>query len=759
VHQNFTPRFRTWCAALLPCVLPLLAAAPTVAQPLAGTTVSPPAGLPSSMLTHDADGRVIVAATRIPQPIKMDGRLDDAPYREVPPVSEFIQQEPDEGAPSTHKTDVWVLFDDTNIYIACRCWDEHPELIVSNDMHRDGGNHGQHDHMVVGLDTFYDGRNGFQFGVTPAGGMRDATITDERFNADWNGVWDGKTSRFDRGWVAEMAIPFKSLRYKPGRQQTWHIQLRRQIHGQQERVYITPISAAWGISGLNHFSLAATLVGLEAPPSGRNLEIKPYAISRITTDLLGRPAVRNELDPDVGVDVKQGVTRGLTADFSYNTDFAQVEADEAQVNLTRFSLLFPEKREFFLEGQGIFQFGGGGGGDVGGADVPTIFYSRRIGLSESRAVPVIAGGRLTGKAGPWSVGALNMETGEDAAAGAAKTNFTVLRLRRDILGRSTIGGILTRRSVSTIGPGANDVWGLDGNFAFYQNVYFSGYLAQSRTENRRGDDLAYRAQFSYTADRYGLALDRLVVDRNFNPEVGFLRRENFRRNLVQGRFSPRTANNRVVRKWTYLSSLEYITDNENRLQSRTLTGLFQSDFHSGDVVSIQLQRLFDSVPAPFPIGDVRIPAGGYAFDNMKAIYTAGQQHRVSGSSSVEVGSFYGGDKKTVAFTGRVNVTLQFGVEPNISFNWGDLPGGRFTTTVVGARGTFTMNPRMFTAVLVQYGSSNTSLSTNLRFRWEYQPGSELFVVYTEGRSTLPPIGAEALQSRGFVVKINRLFRF
>jgi hypothetical protein len=758
VHQNLTPQLRTWCVALLACVLPLLTAAPTDAQSGAGPTGSPASALPPSMLTHDADGRVIVTAARIPQPIKMDGRLDDPPYREVPPVTEFIQQEPNEGAPSTEKTEVWVLFDDTNIYIACRCWDEHPELIVANDMHRDGENQGQHDHIVVGLDTFYDGRNGFQFGVTAAGGMRDATITDERFSADWNGVWDGKVSRFDRGWTAEMAIPFKSLRYKPGRQQTWHIQLRRQVHGQKERVYITPISAAWGISGLNHFSLAATLVGLEAPPSGRNLEIKPYAISRITTDLLGRPAVRNEVDPDVGVDVKYGVTRGLTADFSYNTDFAQVEADEAQVNLTRFGLLFPEKREFFLEGQGIFQFGSGGG-EVPGADVPAIFYSRRIGLSESHAVPVIAGGRLTGKAGPWSVGTLNIETGDEAAAGAVKTNFTVLRLRRDILGRSTVGGILTRRSASTIAPGANDVWGLDANFALYQNVYFSGYLAQSRTENRRGDDLAYRAQFNYTADRYGLALDRLVVDRNFNPEVGFLRRENFRRNFVQGRFSPRTTDNPVVRKWTYQSSLEHITDNENRLQSRTLIGLFQSDFHSGDIVSIELQRLFDSVPAPFLIGNLGIPAGGYGFDNMKATYTAGQQHRVSGSSSLEVGGFYGGDKKTVAFTGRVNVTLQLGVEPTISFNWGDLPGGRFTTTVVGARATFTMTPRMFTAALVQYSSSNTSLSTNLRFRWEYQPGSELFVVYTEGRSTLPLIGTEALQSRGFVVKINRLFRF
>jgi hypothetical protein len=715
----------------------------------------------SPVVTRDAEGRVIIRATRITEPIRIDGRLDDPVYAEVQPITEFIQSEPVEGAPGTEKTEAWVLFDDRNIYVSCRCSDKNAGQIIATEMRRDGGAGGLHDQFAVGLDTFYDGLNAFQFGVTAAGGLRDGTVTDERFSANWNGVYEARTSLSEHGWVAELAIPFKTLRYKSGREQTWHIQMRRLIRsGKNEILFLTPMSAAWGLSGMNRYSLAATLVGVEAPPPALNLEVKPYAISRLTTDLLQRPAIRNDLDPDAGFDLKYGLTKSLTADFSYNTDFAQVEADEAQINLTRFNLVFPEKREFFLEGEGIFDFGSGGSGvRTDSGDAPAIFYSRRIGLSGNRAVPVIAGGRLTGRAGRWSVGTFNIVTDEDAAAGAKKTNFTALRLRRDILRRSSVGGIFTRRSVSTVGPGDNEVYGLDANIALYTNVYFGGYVAQSRTPNRSGDDLAYRAQFNYPADRYGLRLDRVVVERNFNPEMGFLRRENFRRNYAETRFSPRTTDSRWVRKWTYQASLDYITDNNNVLESRELQGLFRSDLHNGDAISIQFARLFEFLREPFPISEgVRIPEGSYGFNNLIATYAPGAQHWLSGSASFETGSFYGGDKKTATLRGRVDVTSQLGLEPNVSLNWVDLPQGDFTTTIVGGRVVFTMTPQMFTTALIQYSSSNKSVSTNLRFRWEYQAGSELFIVYTEGRSSFPGPGID-LQNRGFVVKVNRLFRF
>jgi hypothetical protein len=708
---------------------------------------------------RDENGAILVRAWRISEPINVDGRLDETVYRDISPVTEFIQSLPKQGAPTTERTEAWVLYDEDNIYVACRCHDSRPDRIIANDMRHDSNNLSQHDSFGVAFDTFFDGRNGVQFYITAAGGMREGSVTDERFSVDWNGVWDGRSTRFEDGWITEMVVPFKTLRYGSGGEQKWHIQLRRHVASKGEMTFVTPLNPQWGFGGMTHYSAAATLVDLEAPPASSNFEIKPYAMSRLTTDRLSRPAVNNDVDPDWGVDVKYGLTESLTADFSYNTDFAQVEVDEAQVNLTRFSLSFPERRDFFLESQGLFQFGTGGGGDVGGDMVPNIFYTRRIGLTGARAIPVIAGGRVSGKAGLWSIGALNMATEKDEAAGVALTDFTVLRLRRDILRRSNVGGLYTRRSVSTVGPGANDVWGVDANFAFYQNVYFSGYLSGSRNDGRSGDDLSYRAQFNYTADRYGLAIDRLVVEPNFNPEVGLIRRENFRRNLARARFSPRTTNNRLVRKWTYEGSLDYITDNKNVLESREANGTFRIDFHNTDSVSVQYQRLYELLVQPFRVSrDVRIPVGGYDFDNLVVSYTAGAQYRLSGTSSFETGSFYNGDKKTVSLRGRLELTNQLGLEPNISLNWVDLPEGSFTDTVIGARSVFTMTPRMFVGALVQYQSSNSSLSTNLRFRWEYQPGSELFVVYTEGRSTLPPRGTD-LDNRGFVVKINRLFRF
>lgn len=711
---------------------------------------------PVPSLVREPNGSIVVHARRIAEPIKVDGILDEGAYREITPITEFMQQEPTAGAPITEKTEVWVLFDDKNIYISCRCWHEHPEHIVASDMRRDNVNYGAQDHIGVVFDTFHDKRNGFLFNLSPIGAMRDGMTTEDAPGFDWNTAWAGEARRFAGGWIGEMAIPFKSLRYPPGLTQVWGIQIRREIRFKNEHAYLTRVSQAWGPSAIHHVSAAATLLGVEAPAPALNLEVKPYGISRVTTDLLSNPQIRNDLKPDAGVDVKYGVTKRLTADFTYNTDFAQVEADEAQVNLTRFNLSFPEKRDFFLEGQSIFSFGAVQGAS---ADAPAIVYTRRIGLQGSNVVPVIAGGRLTGKAGPWNIGALNIQTESLSSAGVPQTNFAVVRLRRDVLRRSTVGGIFTRRSLASNAPGPNDVLGLDANFRFFQNLLLSGYFARSRTDNQRGDDRSYDVLFNYAGDRYGLVLDRLVTDKNFNADVGFMRRRNFRRNFVQSRFSPRTRNNGVVRKWTYQGSLEAFSDDTGRLQSRYLMGQFLSDFHSSDQMSIQYLRNYEFLAAPFLIAqDVRLPIGGYDFQDVIVAFTAGQQRRMSGTASLDIGTFYSGNKKTAGFKGRVPLTPQLGLEPNISVNWVDLPEGRFTNTVLGGRATFTMTPRMLVAGLVQYASSTSSILTNIRFRWEYQAGSELFVVYTEGRSTVPPSGTD-LQNRGFVIKINRLFRF
>ena len=713
---------------------------------------------------------ITIRATRINSPLKIDGHLDEAVYEQVKPITEFEQQEPHEGAPISERTEAWVLFDDKNIYVACRCWDEHPEHMVANDMRRDSSNLRQNDNFGVHFDTFHDRRNGFLFYVTPVGGLWDAITTDERsVNADWNTIVETKVSRSDKGWFAEIAIPFKSLRYKPGREQEWGIQLRRTIRAKNEYAHITPIRPQWGVTAVFRASAAATLIGLEAPPVAKNLEIKPYAISRLTTDMLATPTVHNKIDPNAGLDVKYGITKSLTSDFTYNTDFAQVEADEVQVNLTRFNLQFPEKRDFFLEGQGTFAFGNastggmgvpGASGAAGGSDAPTIFYSRQIGLSGGQAVPIIAGGRLTGRAGRFTLGALNIESDADSVLHVERTNFTVLRARRDILRRSTIGALFTNRSVSTVAPGANQLAGFDGTFSFFQNVYLSGYIAKSQTEGRHGRDVAYRGNFSYNANRYGMQLDRTVVADNFNPEVGFIRRSSFRRNFASGRFSPRPTRNRVVRQLYYEGSLNYETDNSNLLESRELATAFRVELQNSDAFHIEYFRDYELLRKIFqPATGIKIPTGGYSFEHMRIAWAPGQQHRLSGTVALDVGGFYDGTRRTFSTNARFGISRQLGVEPNISLNWIERAGVHSTVKGTGARTTFTMTPQMFVAALVQYASASNSLTTNFRFRWEYQPGSELFVVYTDGHDTLAAGGQASLQNRGVVVKVNKLVRF
>ena len=464
----------------------------------------PPPPIAPEVINRDAEGRATMRAIRLDGPLQLDGQLDERVYFTVPPVTDFIQQEPDEGAPARDQTEVWVMFDGDTFYVAARCWSTDPARIIANEMKRDSYSMFGNETFSVVLDTYYDRRNGFNFITNALGALFDATITNERTpNLDWNAVWDVRTGRFEQGWTLEMAIPFKSLRYRTGAAQTRGINFQRNVASTNETSFLTPIPAALAFQGMFRFSSAPTLVGVEVPESGTRLEVKPYAISDVTTDLNATPRLSNDPGGDFGVDVKYGVTQGLTADLTYNTDFAQVEVDEQQVNLTRFSLFFPEKREFFLEGQGIFDFGGGfrGGptayyfrGERFGGSAPVLFFSRRIGLNEGRTVPIRGGGRLTGKVGPYSIGLLDVQTGSESAAGTAPTNFAVARLKRDVLRRSAVGALFTGRSVSTEAPGASYTYGVDGVFSFYDNLNVNTYLARTETPGRRGDDASYQGQ-------------------------------------------------------------------------------------------------------------------------------------------------------------------------------------------------------------------------------------------------------------------------
>ena len=732
-----------------------------VAPATAAIIDGPPPPVAPEIVARDAAGGVTVRAVRLAEPFRLDGRLDETIYETVQPVSGFIQQLPDEGEPATERTEAWVSYDVQNVYVSARLWDSAPESQwIANEMQRDSTQLIQNDTFRVALDTFYDRRNASLFMVNPIGGFRDVEISDEgNPNSDWNPVWDVRTGRFDGGWTVEMEIPFKSLRYRSGASQIWGLQLGRRIRRKNESSHLTPVPISAG-PGLWRLSEAATLTGIEVPPGNRRFEVKPYTIGSLATDINAVPRVSNQGDGAFGFDVKYGVTQNLTADVTYNTDFAQVEVDEQQVNLTRFNLFFPEKREFFLEGRGIFDFGRGASFGGGRGQVPTIFFSRRIGLSGGRTVPILGGGRLTGKVGRFSIGAVNIQTDDASDANAVATNFTVLRVKRDILRRSRIGAIFTGRSVSTVGDGSNEAYGLDAAFSFYDNVNFNGYYARTRTLGLEGDDASYQAAFNYTGDLYGLQLDHLLVGDNFNPEVGFLRRDDFRRTFTSARFSPRPASIRAVRQFTWRASLDYIENGAGRVETRIAQARFQTEFENSDRLGINVRRNHELLVRPFRIAsDVTIPVGGYDFQDVFASYSMGAQRRVSGTFSIQRGEFFSGDITAVGYrSGRIEVTPQLSIEPSISINRVDLQEGLFTTKLVTSRATYTLTPRMFFGGLVQYNSSSDTLSTNLRLRWEYQPGSELFVVYNDQRDTTLR-GAPVLENRAFVVKFTRLFRF
>ena len=717
-----------------------------------------PPVLPATM-ARDAEGRTTVRAVRLTAPLRVDGQLDEALYTSVSPISDFIQAEPQSGEPATEKTEVWISFDDSNVYISVRASETHPERMVANEMRRDAANIWQNESIGIALDTFYDKRNSVNFYFNAIGGRADGQVTNEgNWSADWNPVWDYAVRRTEGGWVGEAAIPFKTLRYRPGHQQIWGIQVRRVDRWKNEMSYMTRLPNGLAMNGIFRLSRAATLVGIEAPAAAHALDIKPYVTSDLTTDLSGTPRIRNDIGTNAGLDLKYGITRAVTADLTVNTDFAQVEADEQQVNLTRFSLFFPEKREFFLENQGVFNFGGVAGSGAG--DTPVMFYSRRIGLDAGRLVPIEAGGRVTGRVGRFTLGVLNMQSDKVDAARVPSTNFSVTRVKRDILRRSAVGLLFTRRSTTVNGAGSAETYGADGTFAFFSNLTLNTYWARTRTPGVTSDDTSYRGHVNYNGDRYGLELQHLKVGDNFLPEVGFLRRDNMRRNYALARFSPRPKNNTVVRKYWYEGSLTHIANGTGRLETREARGEFHVEFQSSEQIEFSYVDGYELLPAPFRIArGVTIPAGGYDLGTARAQLTLGQQRLASGNLFVEHGAFYEGDRTAFGYSGaRVKLHPRFAVEPGLSINRVTLPFGEFTTKLVSSRVTYTITPMMFVSGLLQYNSSNNTYSTNLRLRWEYLPGSEVFVVYNEGRDTVRP-GFPGLQSRALVVKVNRLLRF
>jgi hypothetical protein len=720
----------------------------------------------AGIVNRDAPDKVTVRAFRVQSPLRIDGRLDEAVYRTIEPISDFIQQEPDEGQPATEKTEAWILFDEVNLYVCARNWDSHPEREVANELRRDNSNILGNENLTFAIDTLYDRRNGYVFQTNALGALRDMAVTDDQQNQAWNGIWNVKTARFENGWTVEVAIPFKTLRYRGSGPQTWGINLRRLVKWKNEFSYLSLVPAALGTGGISRMASAATVVGLETPAQSKNLELKPYVVASSTTDRSGASPFDNRGDADAGLDFKYGLTRSLIVDATYRTDFAQVEEDVQQINLTRFSVFFPEKRDFFIEGQGIFDFGGVQAGNSPG-DVPLLFFSRQIGLSQGQAVPVVGGARLTGRAGAFSIGALNIQTDDKPSARAVATNFSALRLKRNLLRRSNVGLMATRRGPALGGAAgsgaASYTTGVDATMLFFKSINITSYYALTTAPDSRGASVtgsSYRGRFEYNADRYGASAEHMLIDADFRPEVGYVRRSDIRRTFGQVRFSPRPRRSRLIRKYTWQGSVDYVTDAPAiELQSKEASGLFRIEFQSSDQFSAEHSREFELLPGRFTIAPgVIVPAGGYSYSTSRVSYSLGQQRRVSGRFSASTGSLYAGTKSDVSYSGRWGVIPQFSLEPSMTLAWGSLPYGDFTARLLGSRFTVTPSARMQISSLVQFNVDGKTLTSSARLRWEYTGGSDLFVVYSDGRETLTP-GFPGLLNRTFAIKATRLLRF
>ncbi len=696
----------------------------------------------------------------------IDGLVDEEVWFQAEPATDFTQQQPAEGMPATERTEVRVLYDDIAIYFGVICYDSEPDKIVVTQSRRDGSLD-ETDSFQVILDTYHDRQNGFVFGTTPVGIEYDAQVTQEArisvnappafgggqqrgalagFNLNWDGAWRVKARITERGWEAEFAIPFKTLRFSSRREQSWGINFWRNVRRKNEQSFWAPIPRAYN---LYRVSMAGTLEGLVIR-ADRNLKLIPFVIGGVEQDLL-RAGDKTRPLRDAGLDVKYGISSNLTLDVTLNTDFAQTEVDEEQVNLTRFSLFFPEKRPFFLENAGFFQFG-----------VPQevdIFFSRRIGISDSgELIPIVGGARLTGKADRFKLGLLSMQT-ERVPGEAPSNNFTVARISREFHTRSSVGAIFVNRQgfeSDKAGADHNRVWGFDTAIGVGDKLTVLAFLAKSHTPGLVGKDYAGRVYAEYQSNLWHIRGGYLEAQDNFNPEVGFLRRVGFRKPDIRVNFTPEPKS-RWIRRFNPHVFWSAHYDLKGDKESESMHNDFVVVFQNGSEFSIELNRNFERIDAPFDIfPGVIIPPGKYSWNRGGIEYITDQSARLFLQTQYQFGGFYDGRIKTLNLNGGFRVGPKFLFVGRLNYNDVDLPAGDFSTTIASARISYSFTPHSFLQGLFQYNDRFDQFTSNIRLALLRSSNTGLFFVYLERRAT----GAGAgLLNRAFIVKYTHLFDF
>ncbi len=690
----------------------------------------------------------ILTAVRIDERITLDGRFDEPAWKRAVPGSDFYQRIPLTGAPATDRTEVRVLYDDDNLYVGIICFDPEPGRIVVKELREDFDINGT-DMVQLIIDSLHDRRSAFALSVNAAGARRDTQVSETGVsNNDWDGVWDVRTGRTEEGWTLEYSVPFKTLRFSNAPSQEWGLQIARRVPRRNEESEWTPVPFRY--TSLRT-AYAGTLRGLENISPGRNLKVKPYILGQATEARVGGQLARIDSlgrlkDYNAGFDTKYSLTPSLTLDTTYRTDFAQVEVDQQQTNLTRFNVFFPEKRDFFLENSGTFGFG------PGGNLVP--FFSRRIGLSPvGTPVPIIGGGRVSGQVGGYNVGFLAMKT--ERAATTASNNYVVGRLRRNLLRNSWLGALGTSRH-SSVPQDFNRVYGADAHFQFFDRLEFDSYILRSETPGKPDRNLARRFQTAWRDDEVNIVAEYNAVQANFNPEVGFVRRGNMAQYNGEVSWEPLLPRSRTIQNLRFESTVDYYNDDNGQIETRTQDATVGVQLKNNGSTNLTVTRTFERLVEPFAIRpDIAIPEGDYDYLNYTASFNAGTQRKTTASGSYTWGEFWTGHTKSLTGTLGLRPNYHWSLDLNYTRNDVTLENGAFTTDLVGARFLYAFTPKAIFNAFLQYNADTHQMSSNIRFNLTHRPLSDIYLVYNDTRDTRSglPVG------RALIVKVTNLFNF
>ena len=711
-----------------------------------------------------------MSAHRTSEEIKVDGVLDEPVWQSVEPIRQLYQITPDQGDPATEQSEVRILYDDKKLYFGFIFFDSEMDKIVANDMRRDSSGLRSNDYGFLLLDTYNDRRNAVFFRFTPVGGMEDTAVSNSggSLNTSWDIVWECRCRINEDNWTVEIAIPFSQLRFEQSDVMNWGLNFGREIARKREIAAWHEAPKTYG--GLAKYRTAyfGTLEGLEGITPSNHLELLPYLLPGASYTS-GVNESEADFDLDIkygevqihrgnafaflkgGLDLKYGVTPNLTADLTFNTDFAQVEADQEQVNLTRFSLFFPEQRPFFLEGASIF--------DVG---IPRpsfrrpppllLFYSRRIGLAKGHAIPILGGGKMTGKIGPYGIGILNVLTNAfkdekfdfgQPPIDEPHTNYSVVRVNRDILKGSTVGGIFINKQDA---DAYNRTMGLDFSYRPTREINIDGLWSRTFDPDVTdvstasfGSQAAPKSNAFFIGGDWRTNLFRLNgsytdIGEDFNPEVGYIQRRDVRRFRGGGSYTP-WPDKFGIREIQIGPEIDLVLTQENALETQEITFETQFEFKTGDDIGFEVKNTIEHLDRGFILQEGEIPAGEYNFTTFQTSIRSSSSRMIAGQLQVEFGEFYSGTRRGFLIDATARPNAKLSIEPFIEFNRITLPDEEFDANAFGGRISYSFSTTLFTKLFTQWSTDRDVLSANFLVNYIYRPGSDFYLVFDQNYDT------------------------